>query len=157
MLKLLINTITKLLNIKNLDIECCQSKADRGSNTQIIQSKGSITNRFSSRGISVSSSNRTSNCLLSVIGNNIILDNEVIGKIEDKVINITIEGNVEELNIDACNTLTVKGSVQSLQLTNGDIIVENSVMGDVKNTNGDIIAKEIKGNVKTTNGDIYKN
>ena len=80
---------------------------------------------------------------ISIINNKIFVDGKEI-ETEEKVINIIVEGNLDKLEVDCCNSIKVNR-------------VTKDVKGNVNNINGNIIAKAINGNCKTTNGDILCN
>lgn len=87
-----------------------------------------------------------------------------------KQITISIEGTVENLQMEYCNKIDIKGDVGEVLSTSGDIYVTgnigknvrtvsgdvqaNDIGGDVTTTSGDVKCKHIKGNVKTVSGDI---
>lgn len=89
-----------------------------------------------------------------------------------KTINITIEGNVEKLEVDSCNEITtwnvsnlstksgdvnVTGNVlNNLKTISGDVEVGGYIGNDVSTTSGDISCGEVKGSAKTLSGDINK-
>jgi len=64
-------------------------------------------------------------------GNNIIVsNNKVIINGEDvtpdsKKIDIKVEGNIDKLNVDACNTVEVIGNVTDLKTQSGDVKVKD--------------------------------
>lgn len=89
---------------------------------------------------------------ISIINNKISVDGKEI-ETEEKVINIIVEGNLDKLEVDCCNSIKVNGVTKDIEVSNGNI----TISGDVNNVNGNIIAKVINGNCKTTNGDILCN
>lgn len=106
---------------------------------------------------------------VSINNNKIVIDGNILVNEESKTINIYIEGNVDNLQVDACEKVMVNGFVNSLSTMSGDVecgnvnqsvktqsgdIVCENVEGDVTSQSGDIKAKNIKGNVKTATGDI---
>lgn len=108
---------------------------------------------------------------ISISKNQIIINGTNI--VEDsKIINISIEGNVDSLNVDACEKVVVQGFVNSLSTMSGDVECMNvnkdvktmsgnvecgDIGGDVSTSSGDVKAKNIGGSVKTSSGDIkYK-
>jgi DUF4097 and DUF4098 domain-containing protein YvlB len=88
---------------------------------------------------------------------------------DGKKINISIEGNVENLQVDSCDKIIINGDVGRLQTTSGDVIL-NECKGDIKTTSGDVechgdcqsintVSGDVKvryarGSVKTVSGDI---
>jgi hypothetical protein len=89
---------------------------------------------------------------------------------EGKTINIFIEGDVNKLEVDACDKIYINGNVNELDNTSGDVTVneirgnvsttsgnvkcEGNCGGSVNTTSGNVKANEIKGSVKTMSGDI---
>ena len=93
---------------------------------------------------------------VSIINNKIFVDGKEI-ETEEKVINIIVEGNLDKLEVDCCNSIKVNGVTKDVEVSNGNISINGDVKGNVNNINGNIIAKAINGNYKTTNGDILCN
>ena len=93
---------------------------------------------------------------VSIINNKIFVDGKEI-ETEEKVINIIVEGNLDKLEVDCCNSIKVNGVTKDVEVSNGNITINGDVKGNVNNINGNIIAKAINGNCKTINGDILCN
>ena len=93
---------------------------------------------------------------VSIINNKIFVDGKEIGT-EEKEINIIVEGNLDKLEVDCCNSIKVNGVTKDVEVSNGNITISGDVKGNVNNINENIIAKVINGNCKTTNGDILCN
>lgn len=93
---------------------------------------------------------------ISIINNKIFVDGKEI-ETEEKVINIIVEGNLDKLEVDCCNSIKVNGVTKDVEVSNGNIFINGDVKGNVNNINGNIIAKAINGNCKTINGDILCN
>ena len=74
---------------------------------------------------------------------------------DEKVINITIEGSVERLEIDYCQTVKVTGDCKRIKTNNGDIEIGGDVSGDVHTNMGDITCGNIEGDCHTNMGNIY--
>ena len=93
---------------------------------------------------------------ISIINNKIFVDSKEI-ETEEKEINIIVEGNLDKLEVDCCNSIKVNGVTKDVEVSNGNITINGDVKGNVNKINGNIIAKAINGNCKTTNGDIFCN
>lgn len=74
--------------------------------------------------------------------------------IEEKIIDISIQGNIDKIKVDSCNSVTVTGDVKELRTVSGDVEIYGNVHGDVQTVNGDVDCEEILGSVKTVSGDI---
>ena len=92
------------------------------------------------------------------VGNNISINNNVV-KIDGKVTEcghpytISVSGDVDKLEVDACESVTVVGSVQSVKTMSGDVKC-GDVRGGVQTMSGDVDAKVISGPTTTMSGDI---
>lgn len=83
---------------------------------------------------------------------NLVIDGVSVTQVQEKVINVTVSSNVEELSTTN-GDVKVEGNVGGVSTTNGDV----DVIGDcqtVSTTNGNVTAKNIHGKVKTVNGNI---
>lgn len=92
----------------------------------------------------------------SIVINNgrVILDGTPVETADDeKRISIEVHGDVQDLQIDRCDTLLIQGAVGSVQTTSGDVRC-GDVGGSVQTVSGDVCAKSIGGNVKTVSGDV---
>lgn len=74
-----------------------------------------------------------------------------------KEIHVTVTGNIENLEIGACNDLQITGDVGSVKSGSGDIEIYGIVAGDVKAGSGNIHCGNVGGSVKTGSGNIRKN
>lgn len=97
------------------------------------------------------------------IGNNIIVSN---GKImideknvtsDDKVINITVNGNIDSLKVDTCNKLEIIGNVTNVNTVSGDVDINGDVSGSIQTVSGDVKCKNVSGSINTLSGDINLN
>ena len=93
---------------------------------------------------------------VSIINNKIFVDGKEI-ETEEKVINIIVEGNLDKLEVDCCNSIKVNGVTKDVEVSTGNITISGDLKGNVNNINGNFIAKVINGNCKTINGDILCN
>lgn len=75
---------------------------------------------------------------------------------DKKVINIAIEGDVEKIDVDACDSITVSGSVKNIKTMSGDVEIHGDVNGDVKTMSGDVDCGNVAGDVSSMSGDIKR-
>ena len=95
---------------------------------------------------------------IQISNGKVIIDGVTVADSSNSTIgDITIEGNVESLDIDMAQKVIVKGSVKSLEVSQGDVHVEGSVEGSIESSMGDISVKgDVKGNCRTSMGDIRR-
>ena len=92
------------------------------------------------------------------IGNQLIIDGQEIDLNKpQQIINITINGNVENLDVPVLGTVNIQGDCESVEVTNGSINIQGNVSGDVQTINGSIKANSILGKCSTVNGSIKTN
>ncbi len=92
---------------------------------------------------------------INISGNKITVggvDISDLSTVDEKVINITIEGSVEDLSVEN-GEVEVKGDVRELNSKNGNIQCGN-VEGNVESKNGNISCGRVAGNVHSKNGNI---
>lgn len=91
----------------------------------------------------------------SIVINNgrVILDGQSVEMPDEKRISIEVKGDVQDLQVDSCDSLIIQGAVGSVQSTSGDVRC-GDVGGSVQTVSGDVRAQAIQGNVKTVSGDI---
>lgn len=89
---------------------------------------------------------------LTIRNNQIIIDGKT-QNINDKVINIVVEGDIKTLDVGSCDKIEVKGNVGVLKSMSGNIEC-GDVSDSVTSSSGDISAKSIGGNVTTSSGDV---
>jgi hypothetical protein len=92
---------------------------------------------------------------VTILNNKVIIDGKSVES-NDKIINIEVNGNIDSLDVDNCESIKVKGDVGKVKSTNGNVKIEGSVNGDVSTTNGNISCFDVKGSVSTKNGNINK-
>ena len=95
---------------------------------------------------------------ISIIGGKTFINGEPINELndigEERVINITIEGNVERLEVECCKTITVKGGAKRVHTHCGDIDICGDVEGDVHTNCGSINCGNVGGDCHTNMGSI---
>lgn len=80
---------------------------------------------------------------------------ELANKQEDSnVYHIHIEGDVDKLEVDHCETISVTGKVRKIHTSYGSIKIDGDVDGDVHTIMGDIECGNVDGNVHTNMGSI---
>jgi DNA polymerase/3'-5' exonuclease PolX len=96
----------------------------------------------------------------SYIGNSITITN---GKViidgkdvtpDSKTITISVEGNIDNLTVDACDKVTVTGDVNKVKTMSGDVDIKGNVTDSVSTMSGDVDCGNIGGSIKTMSGDI---
>ena len=92
---------------------------------------------------------------VSIVGNKIILDGKDVTP-DSKEINIKIEGNVDRLEIDCCQTFLITGNVGNIKSTSGNVEVSGEVKGSVQTISGDVVCGNVSGNISTISGDVRK-
>ena len=97
---------------------------------------------------------------VTIRGNKVYADGKIVNDFEnihEKMVNITINGNVTNLEVSVCRQLQVNGECQNVTTTTGDVKISGDVKGNVYTTSGDVSCGDIQGNCKTTSGDIKRN
>ena len=91
---------------------------------------------------------------VSIINGKVYSDGKLVEIPEQKTINITVEGDVQTLKVDACDQVTINGNCGSVEVAIGDVTVKGDVSGNVQSDTGDITCGNIGGNCTTNIGDI---
>lgn len=89
---------------------------------------------------------------ITVINGRVTIDGKDVTP-DAKDIRIEVNGNVESLSVDACNSINVTGNVGDISTQSGDVKC-GDVTGSVQSMSGDVRCGNVKGNVKTMSGDI---
>lgn len=90
---------------------------------------------------------------ISISGNKIIIDGKNVTP-NEKVINIVVNGNIDNLEVDACDKLEIHGDVNKLRNGSGDVEC-GDIKGDVTSGSGNIICKgNVAGKLQTGSGDV---
>jgi hypothetical protein len=85
----------------------------------------------------------------------VFVDGKVVDTGDSKQIRIEVDGSIERLNVDACDSITVSGSAGSVSTRSGDVTCGN-VEGAVSTMSGDVRCGNIGGSVSTISGDIIR-
>lgn len=84
----------------------------------------------------------------------VIVDGKDYTPADSKTISISIQGDLKDLNVDACNKVDIKGNVVNAKTVSGDLEISGDIAGNASTVSGDIKCGNIKGNVSTVSGDI---
>lgn len=116
------------------------------NNFNFGRSKGTVT----INGVSYTGNN------ISVVGNKVIIDGkgQTGSTGDDKIVNITVQGDIHELKVGNAVDVIVTGNCEFVSVQNGNVGITGDVGGDVDTVNGDIRCGSVHGSVKTVNGDI---
>ena len=99
---------------------------------------------------------------LTMINGKFFVDGKEVTDWEDltkdqKHIDIKVEGNIERLQVDACDSVTITGNCNKVKTLSGDVEIGGDVDGDVESVSGNIdIFGNVGGDVKTVSGDIRR-
>lgn len=106
---------------------------------------------------------------VSVVNGEVIIDGKKVAAPEGKVINITVQGDIESLKVDR-GSVNVTGSVGSVDVTQGDVecggvkgkveidqgnLECGDIFGDVSVNMGNVVAGTIHGSVTAKMGNVY--
>lgn len=85
----------------------------------------------------------------------VIVDGKDVTLADVKEINVTITGNVDKLEVDACQTISVKGDVGNVKTLSGTVTITGDVKGSVQTMSGDVDCEgSITGSISTMSGNV---
>ena len=92
---------------------------------------------------------------ITISGNKIIIDGKDVtaDHSDSKEISITVNGDIDNLDVDYCKEIAISGNVGKIRSGSGDITC-NDVMGNVQTGSGDVECETITGDVQTGSGDV---
>lgn len=91
---------------------------------------------------------------ISIINGKVIIDGVDVTP-DSKNISIEIIGNVDNVEVGACNQIKVQGDVNKLKGGVSEVEITGSVTGDVTTSTGDVrIRGNVTGDVQTSTGDV---
>ncbi len=93
---------------------------------------------------------------ITITNGKVIIDGKDVTP-DGKEIKIAVEGGLNVLDVDACETVYVDGRVGELKTASGDVKIKGNVEGNVNTMTGDVTCLDIIGNVKTMTGNIKHN
>lgn len=89
---------------------------------------------------------------ITISGNKVIVDGVDVTP-DSKEISISVQGDIDTLNVDYCKEIKIEGNVNRLNNGSGDVTC-NSVLNGVKTGSGDVECDTIEGDVSTGSGDV---
>jgi hypothetical protein len=91
---------------------------------------------------------------IRVVNGKVIVDGNDVTP-DAKEITISVDGNIETLQVDDCQALKVTGEVGRIKTLSGDVSVTGNIAGSVQTVSGDVDCEgSITGPVTTISGDI---
>ena len=90
---------------------------------------------------------------VSIINGKIFVDGKKVDTDNDKNITISINGNVDNLEIDSCDRIEITGNVTTLKNGSGDVKCKD-VEQNITSGSGDVECDIVKGNIITGSGDV---
>lgn len=95
---------------------------------------------------------------IQIVNGKILTDGKAVEEIntDEKVINVTIEGEVERLEVDYCNEITVNGDAKRVRANCGNVNIKGNVSGDVHANCGSITCGNVEGDCHANMGSIVK-
>jgi len=106
---------------------------------------------ISVNGVTISGSGRS----VVIRDGKVIVDGKDATPADAKEINITVNGNVDKVEADACQTISVTGEVGNVKTLSGDVTVTGDVKGSVQTMSGDVdCGGSVAGSVSTMSGDV---
>ena len=114
-----------------------------------VEGKTIMATRININGTTIVSSGR---------GNVVISNGRVIVDGNDvtpnaKQVNIEIQGDMQSIEVDVCDSVHVVGSVGSVKTSSGDVRC-GDVKGSIQSMSGDVTCGRVDGSVSTMSGDI---
>jgi hypothetical protein len=89
---------------------------------------------------------------ITIINGKVFIDGKDVTP-DAKEISISVEGNIENLEVDHAKAITIKGDVNKVKTGSGDISCGN-ITGGAQTGSGDIDCGVINGDVQTGSGDV---
>lgn len=90
---------------------------------------------------------------ISVINGKVIVDGKDVTP-NAKEINISVDGPIEKLEVDACTKLSVVGNVGNVKTVSGGVDITGNVTGSVSCVSGRVDCGNIGGSVSTVSGAV---
>lgn len=108
---------------------------------------------------------------VSIVGGKVIIDGKHINTEDQKQITIVVEGDLESLDVDYCESIEVRGDANrveftsgsldcrdvkgGVEMTSGKVFVKGNITGDIKSMSGNIdVGGNVVGDIRSTTGNI---
>jgi DUF4097 and DUF4098 domain-containing protein YvlB len=92
---------------------------------------------------------------VTINNGNILIDGKPVGNdASTPHVYITLQGNIDSLQVDSCNSLRVEGDCGTIKSNAGDITISGNVSGDVKTMSGDVRCGNVSGSISSMSGDV---
>lgn len=108
-----------------------------------------MVTRVTINGTTITSSGR---CNVVVVNGRVIVDGRDVTP-DAKQVRIEVQGDIQTLQVDACEAVHVTGTVGEVMTQSGDVRCGN-VSGSVQTMSGDVTCAAVAGRVSTMSGDI---
>ena len=95
-----------------------------------------------------------SGCNIHEFNNKLIIDGKTVEIAETNKINITIDGDINVIDLTCCDKIVINGDVTNFRMTSGNVEINGDVRGSVQLTGGKIACKVIEGNATVVSGSI---
>ncbi len=84
----------------------------------------------------------------------VTIDGKLVSFEDSKEINITVQGDIEQLQVECCNKVSVTGNATNINTKSGDVEVSGNVNGNIQTMSGDVQCGNVGGNISTMSGDV---
>ena len=93
---------------------------------------------------------------IQISGNKVIIDGVVQDTDEkEKIINISVEGDIQNLEVDYAKDIKITGNVRTVQTSSGDVVIGGSVENNIQTSSGDVeVDGAVGGGIQTSSGDV---
>lgn len=98
---------------------------------------------------------------IGIRNGNVIVDGKPLDNLQltqnDRNVNITIQGDIERLEVDVCDRLEVQGDAGRIKTNAGDVHVSGDCHGDIHANCGNITCGNVDGDIHSNMGTVnYK-
>lgn len=91
---------------------------------------------------------------VSIVNGKVYIDGKDVMP-DGKEINISVEGNLDKLEVEHCNRIDIKGAVKDIRSASGDVNIIGDVLGSIDTKSGDVeVSGTCSDSIKTISGDI---